>query len=142
MGVCCSSNISQEDVLRNATLENTSPLSYNGFRKIAKVLSVYDGDTITIAIEFENKIRQERCRLIGIDTPEIRTKNLEEKKKGLEARDYLSNLILGKIIEVQCGEWDKYGRLLVSISYNNININEHMKEKGYAKTYDGGKKEE
>ena len=80
------------------------------------------------------------CRLINVDTPEIRTKNLKEKAYAKEVRNHLRNKILNKIVSVNCKDFDKYGRLLVEILYENENINTWLIENNYAKKYDGGKK--
>jgi len=85
----------------------------------AKVVSVYDGDTVTLDIDLGcfTWIASEKCRLFGIDTPELRGSD-EEKKAGRAARDYLRNLIpLGSTIRIktQLDKTGKYGRLLVNI---------------------------
>lgn len=49
---------------------------------------------------------------MGIDTPEIRTKSLNEKKAGYLAREYVSTILLNKIVWIQFYDWDKYGRLM------------------------------
>jgi micrococcal nuclease len=79
----------------------------------------------------------------GIDTPEMKSKNVNEKQAAVAARDFLSNLILDKIIIVECGDFDKYGRLLGELYFegNPVSLSKQMIEKGYAKAYDGGTKE-
>ena len=58
--------------------------------KIKEVIKVVDGDTIDILIDLGFDLtKKERVRLAGIDTPECRTKNLEEKELGLEAKEFL-----------------------------------------------------
>jgi len=126
---CCNSE------LNDINQEDLKEISFDGIKDYAKVIDVYDGDTITIAIKFENIYRKQRCRLLGINSPEIRTKNLEEKEKGFKARDFLKNLILNQIIYVHCGGWDKYGRLLVTIFYKEKNVNLLMIESGHAVKY-------
>jgi len=102
----------------------------------AKVLDVYDGDTVTLLIDIGFSIHlKERCRLIGINTPEIRTRDLEEKKNGYIARDYLRNLILNKDVIIETHKQGKYGRYLVEIFYNDESINQKMLDKGYAEPY-------
>jgi endonuclease YncB( thermonuclease family) len=130
---------------------------------VGKCVSVYDGDTINIVFNpFSIKtdhIYRFRTRLLGIDTPEIKTKNLKEKEKALLVRQYLRDLILDKIIFIKCEGFDKYGRLLAYIyteSYshcdivNNDNnlkmggmlnsVNQMLINKDYAYLYDGGTK--
>lgn len=102
-------------LLDNATKENTPWLSFQGQELEAKVIDIYDGDTITIAVPFENKIYKQKCRLCNIDTAEIRTKNAEEKIVGIKGRDFVKDLVLGKRVYIKCGKDDKYGRLLVQV---------------------------
>lgn len=115
---------------------------------IAEIVSVYDGDTVTAVVDlgFKTSVRI-KVRLIGIDTPEIRTKDKKEKEKGLETRDWLRERILNKKVLLHTKERGKFGRWLGMIwsleedkplfenSYNNKLINE-----GFAKEYWGGKR--
>jgi endonuclease YncB( thermonuclease family) len=112
-----------------------------------KIVDVYDGDTVKIVLNLPINAQYFRwnCRLSGINTPEIRTKNLKEKEFGLLVRDKLKERIENKILLIKCGEFDKYGRLLVEIYENNgqlFSINNWLIENNYAKPYDGGTKEE
>lgn len=124
--------------------KNTKEFSFDGRKCKGKVVEVYDGDTVKIVFPLSennpNHLYKWNCRLINVDTPEIRTKNTKEKEFGLSVRDNLREKILNKIVDVHCKDFDKYGRLLVEIFYENININNWLIEKNYAKKYDGGKK--
>ena len=61
---------------------------------IKEVVKIVDGDTVDVIIDLGfNLSKKERIRLAGIDTPESRTRDLEEKAMGLEAKDYLTNKI-------------------------------------------------
>lgn len=108
-----------------------------------KVIDVYDGDTVTIIFPFENNCYKKKCRLFGIDTPEKRTKNLEEKKAAIIAKEFLEEIVLNKIVWIKFEDWDKYGRLMGHI-YKNKNsknsINNMLVENGFAYKYDGGTK--
>lgn len=108
----------------------------------AKIVSVYDGDSIKAIFQFNNTYLKWNCRLDGIDTPEIRTRNLKEKEYGLYVRDRLRELILNKIVTLKCGELDKYGRLLVNIYIDNNkkSVNEWLINEKYGQVYTGGKK--
>ena len=115
---------------------------------IAEVISVYDGDTCTCVVDlgFKTFLRV-KVRLLGIDTPEIRTKDLDEKKKGYEARDWLRNRILGKKVLLHTKEKGKFGRWLGQIwklDENDIietnSYNQKMIKEGHAKPYNGGKR--
>lgn len=120
---------------------NNAPLfSLEGMKCKAKVVSIYDGDTVTCIFPFKNEYYKWKCRLIGIDTPELRTKNVKEKEHGYKARDYLRSLVLHKIVDIECFEFDKYGRLLISIHYDGINIANDLIKNGFGVRYDGGTK--
>jgi micrococcal nuclease len=107
------------------------------------VLSVYDGDTITAMLDMGLDVQKKaKCRFLGIDTPELRTKSASEKKLGYAARDRLRDLILGKAITLQSvAKPDKYGRLLVRVWSDGEFINDLMIEEGLARVYDGGKRQ-
>ena len=141
MGACGSKN------LDNITEANTEELTFN-FTK-AKVLRVYDGDTIIIAARYNNKIHKFHARLYGIDCSEIRSSNMYEKNRGLQARQYLKKLIEEKTIDIDVlnnRKYDgkiikeKYGRLLIIAHLNGINIAKELIEKGFAVEYYGGRK--
>tara|TARA_Y100000816_G_scaffold287679_1_gene270840 strand:+ start:751 stop:1152 length:402 start_codon:yes stop_codon:yes gene_type:complete len=106
----------------------------------AKVISVYDGDSIKVIFPLNGVLYRWSCRLNGVDTPEIRTRNLKEKEMGLKVRDLLRDKILNKVVTLNCGELDKYGRLLVDINYESENINQWLITNGYAYEYNGGRK--
>ncbi len=135
---------------KNNTFQNTEKWSLNNKFFFVKVLKVYDGDTIWITIRINMKTYKIRARLYGIDTPEMKPlKNMINREneiiKAKESRDFLENLILNNIIKIKCGEWDKYGRLLISIFIKNgicseINVNKLMISNGLAKEYFGGSK--
>lgn len=108
-------------------------MSYNYF---AYVTSVYDGDTITVDIDlgFGILFKNQKIRLYGIDTPEIRG---EERTEGLKSKEYLQNLILNKniILETIKDKKCKYGRYLGIIHLDGNNINEIMMKNSMAKKY-------
>ena len=118
--------------------------SLNGYTTFAKCVHVYDGDTIHVVFRMPNSNECYKwiIRMIGIDTPEMKSKNTNEKQLAIKARDFLRSLILDKIIMVECLDFDKYGRLLgnLYVEGNETTISNQMIEKGYAKAYDGGTK--
>lgn len=131
------------------------------------VKSVYDGDTITVLVPMKISIYSNisndfidptnlndkttcnyeiKLRLFGIDTPELKPlKNLPNRedqiKKAYKAKEFLENLILNKVIQIEFLSNDKYGRALGIVYIKDININKLMVEQGYAKEYDGGTKD-
>jgi micrococcal nuclease len=130
--------------LKNCTTKNTDKFSFDGQRFLCKCIKVYDGDTVTVAFKpfsHTERIYKYSIRLSGIDTPEIRTINPQEKIEGIKIRDLLSDRILNKFMYIECGGFDKYGRLLGHLfDEDNDNINEWLIKEGYAYNYDGGTK--
>lgn len=118
-------------------LTDAKEFSLNGQKLKGKVVSVYDGDTCKIILPFKGEFFKWNCRLNNIDTPELRTKNEKEKKFGYFVRDKVRNMILNKIIDVECLSFDKYGRLLVNLTNEEINISDYLIENGYAFQYEG-----
>ena len=117
--------------------------SFEGLERQSRVVKVYDGDTITILFRFNKQYYKTSCRILGIDTPELRTKNLKEKAAGYKAKDFLSGFILDKIILIKFGKFDKYGRPLIEgFLDNGQSISNLMISSGHAKPYFGGKKTE
>jgi micrococcal nuclease len=111
----------------------------------ASVLKVIDGDTIEVDFDlgFGVWLRNQRIRLDGIDTPESRTSDKEEKVRGLISKEKLKE-ILGKEIRVttKIDPNDKYGRILgVLVNADGINVNQWLIENNYAVKYSGENKE-
>ena len=102
---------------------------------------VVDGDTIdaNINLGFDITIHK-RIRLAGIDTPESRTRDLEEKKRGLASKQRLIELLGEGNFILESKEVGKYGRVLGTILIDDVNINETLVEEGFAVEYWGGKK--
>ena len=109
----------------------------------ARITSVYDGDTIKAIFKFRGVYNTWSCRIIGIDTPELRTKNLEEKELGYKARDFLRGLVLNKVVQLKCHKFDKYGRLLVDVAFGDegTDVKDILIQNKFALPYDGGKKQ-
>ena len=115
------------------------------------VVKVIDGDTIDAEINlgFDVKVKK-RIRFIGINTPESRTRDLEEKARGLAAKDRVKALLEGSNnIHLTSHGVGKFGRCLGEImidmidgkeSLTLISINELLIKEGHAVKYDGGKR--
>lgn len=112
--------------------------------KIKEVVKIVDGDTVDIIIDLGFSLtKKERVRLAGIDTPECRTRDLEEKQMGLEAKAFITRRLADgepSGLRVKTEKDGKYGRMLGTLFVGSQNINEEMIERGYAWEYDGGKK--
>ena len=112
------------------------------FEYACKVLRVVDGDTIDVNIDLGFNIwHRGRVRMAGIDTPESRTRNLEEKKLGLASKARLKELLKGQKVSIQCTkEKGKFGRILADVMVGDTNINKQLMAEGHAREYQGGKK--
>jgi endonuclease YncB( thermonuclease family) len=109
-----------------------------------QVIKVYDGDTITIASKMpylESPMYRFSVRLNGIDTPEIKGKNADEKEIAKKARDELSALIMNKTVTLKNVQSEKYGRILAEVYLEDVCLNDWMIEKKFAVKYDGGTKQ-
>ena len=123
-------------------ISNVPQFSLEGLETEAKIYSVYDGDTVKAIFPLHDKLYKWNCRLSGVDTPELRTRCKIEKQYGYKVRDYLREKILNKVVKIKCGDFDKYGRLLVEIYCNEdeCNVNKWLVDNNYAFSYDGGTK--
>jgi len=112
---------------------------------------VVDGDTIDVTIDLGFDLnKKERVRIAGVDTPEKRTRDKEEKALGLDATNWMKDKLDGAIkgedelvIRTELkGGMGKYGRLLgwIYIGDSDLSLNEQMITEGYAWEYDGGTK--
>ena len=107
----------------------------------AKLDRIIDGDTVDAHIDLGFDITiHKRIRLAGIDTPESRTRDLEEKAKGLAAKARLEELLEEKNFVLESKEVGKYGRVLGTLLVDDVNINETLVEEGFAVEYWRGKK--
>jgi len=113
----------------------------------AVIKRVVDGDTVDIDIDlgFGVMLKDERVRIMGIDTPESRTRDKVEKVFGLAAKERLKKL-LGKKSVLKCKEDDskgKFGRILGDFTTNDGRmVTDVLVEEGHAVAYFGGSKEE
>ena len=135
-----SANSQDSSGLDNLDIDKIEIFNFDKKTFICKCIDVYDGDSITVVFSLFNKYYKFKIRLAGIDTPEIRTKNPDEKKQGIISRDFLRSKILNKICKLECRKNDKYGRILSYVYINDENINELLITKNYAVSYDGGTK--
>ena len=120
--------------------------------RVTEINRVVDGDTIDVTIDLGFDLyKKERVRIAGVDTPEKRTRDLEEKELGLDATNWMKENLEGAIdgddeltIRTELkGGVGKYGRLLgwLYVGDEEISLNELMIQEGYAWAYDGGTKQ-
>ena len=131
-------------------MDNKDPYIY----RIREIHKVVDGDTIDADIDLGFDISlTKRIRLAGVDTPESRTADTNEKKYGLEAKEWLKHRVEGAkniLIKTELPDsTEKYGRILghlfigdneVSAVNKKKSVNQQMIDEGFAWTYSGGTK--
>jgi endonuclease YncB( thermonuclease family) len=141
--------------------QDTPYFSMSGVKTYARVCDVYDGDTITIVIEFNGIFLKFKTRLMGIDTCEIKSKNGENKSLALKARNRLIEMLTQKtlpaeasnkksiaqlfeeevyLVWVHCYDFDKYGRLLADCyecQSNDISLSDMLIKENLAYGYNG-----
>uniref|UniRef100_A0A6C0BQL2 TNase-like domain-containing protein n=1 Tax=viral metagenome TaxID=1070528 RepID=A0A6C0BQL2_9ZZZZ len=83
--------------------------------ELTKCLKVYDGDSFHIGVIINGHPFKYPCRLLHVNTAEIKTKCQAEKSMATLARDRVRELILGKIITVKRGDFEKWGRILCTV---------------------------
>ena len=122
--------------------DKPSPYSY----RVKSIKKVIDGDTFDCIIDLGFDVLLEaRVRMMGIDTPESRTRDLEEKKFGLLAKEYLIMKLEAEDIIVRTevdNEKGKFGRILGWVWADDVNINQQMIDENMAVAYHGQSKDD
>jgi endonuclease YncB( thermonuclease family) len=155
--------------LSNQTSSNTPDFSFNGFNTYARLIDVYDGDTITCIFPLlsTNQYYKFNIRLYGVDTTEIKNKDLQQKYNAFLARQHVLNYLSQPytncsldsdcprqsiqqfldehviIIWLKCYNYDKYGRILAdAYPFNNQDhsISSSLLQNNLAYSYTGGTK--
>jgi len=139
--------------MKNAGWKNTIP--FTPYITSGKVIKIHDGDTITICAYFPydrlkvpeniaNSIYRWNVRLLGVDCPEITSKDEIEKNCSKRIQREMFDLLIEKNVRLENVSYDKYGRILANVileeNTGEININEWLISKRYAVRYDGGTK--
>ena len=114
----------------------------------AKIVKVYDGDSITAEFplphthfKLVSPDYRWTCRVVGIDTPELRSKDSRVRQHAYRARDRVRELIMDKKVDMELGGFDKYGRVLVSVQEpEGRDLADLLIQEGLALSYSGGKK--
>ena len=153
----CVDTIVRERLRRSRTRAHPPRLDHTAEASMwVDVVSVYDGDTITVVtvpISYANSIW--RCcaplntfkvRLAGFDAPEMKPRlNVADREQEIEkahvAKARMEELVLNKCVYLHVTGRDKYGRLLGSFDVGGLPIADVMIQEGHARPYDGGKKD-
>jgi endonuclease YncB( thermonuclease family) len=163
-------NNNLKKLLENINNDDIELFSLNGQNIFGKIVEMYDGDTCKIVLLNNNNLQKFNCRLLGLDTPEMKPP-IDKPNRDIEIlnahkcrnkllqltttcncdlnavlkKNEVKSLLLNnkKIILVKCHEFDKYGRLLVELTdnENNKTYNQILIDEGFAKSYDGGTKD-
>ena len=138
--------------LKQTTFDQIPYFTFDGMIVSSKIVDIYDGDTFSAVFERAGELIKVRCRLDGIDTPEMKppytAPNRDQiKQRAIAARNRLCELLTGTewekpadrhshLVTLVCRQFDKYGRLLVDVD----NVAQVMINEGHAVEYHGGTK--
>ena len=116
------------------------------YRYKVNVVKVVDGDTVDVDIDlgFGMSYKKQRVRMVGIDTPDSRTRHLVEKKFGKASKAHLKSILESGDIELVSHDKGKFGRILgdLFIGSSTFSVNQQMINDHHAVAYTGGNKEE
>ena len=140
---CCKRN----NKLLKLNNQDIPLFTFDGYECLGKIVDVYDGDTFTACFKYNKQIIKYKFRTYGYDSPEmkpLKTKpnREEEKKKAVEAREAFKHITNWdtSLVTLKMMKFDKYGRILVNVYKNNIDINQWMIDNGHGYPYYGGTK--
>lgn len=153
MGSCHS----HSETLENSSFSNLKKFTFDGLTTKAKIVDVYDGDTVTIVFFYNGNPVKYAFRIIGYDAPEIKPKRMTPNRElhceaAICVRNFLKERILGKVVWIKFSHEEKYGRLMGDIylmrsdnekyfsDANNVCISRLMINLGFGKEYNGGHK--
>lgn len=116
------------------------------YRYKVYVTRIVDGDTVDVDIDlgFGMIYKKQRVRMMGIDTPESRTRNLEEKFYGKASKAHLTKILDGQEVQLVSHDKGKFGRILgeLFIGNSNFSVNQQMIKDYHAVPYFGQSKDE
>lgn len=144
------SAIEKQDVrtkLENLDPNTVSKIPLHNELTDARIVEVYDGDTVKVIVLFGDRPFFISIRILGIDAPEIKKskdKLIQEHEAGVRVRDYLKSLLENKVTKVKFQDWDKYGgRILADIfTSDGRSVSEVLIAEGWVRSYNGEKKKE
>ena len=122
--------------------KNAKQFSFDGVETTALVTKTYDAGSVTLTVTLFGTPVVLKTRLLHVDTPELRTQDLLEKALGYRAKEFVQDLILGKVVTVKFRENDLYGRPLCDITLaDGKDLATLLIERRLAIAYEGGKKQ-
>ena len=116
------------------------------YRYKVEVTRVVDGDTVDVDIDlgFGMTYKKQRVRLMGIDTPESRTRDLQEKFYGKQSKKFLSSVLKGKVVTLLSHDKGKFGRIIgeLFVEGDDMSVNQLMIRENHAVPYFGQSKDD
>ena len=111
-----------------------------------EVTRVVDGDTVDVDIDLGSGMcyKKQRVRLMGIDTPESRTRDLEEKFYGKQSKKFLSSVLKDKVVTLLSHDKGKFGRIIgeLFVEGDDMSVNQLMIRENHAVPYFGQSKDD
>jgi endonuclease YncB( thermonuclease family) len=144
---CCSNTVltiedqinNYRDIISQHTIDSVEKFIPD--IRFGLVVKVYDGDTITVltpVLNTEKKtIHKFSVRVRGVDCPELRSKNEDDKFVSLKAREYATKSLMDKYVILKNISYDKYGRILATVIINNVDFGELLCKEKLAVKYFG-----
>jgi endonuclease YncB( thermonuclease family) len=128
-----------EQKLLSLDIKKFTEYDLNGTKCICKVLRVHDVDTMTVGFKLSSKFYNKNIRWIGIDSPELHSKIPKESQLCRLGRNFIIENYLNKLVIVEFGSPDKYGRFLANLYDRDTgeNLNQKMIEYKFARAYGG-----
>ena len=128
-----------EQRLVDATPDDTPRWQPTPDQELARVVSVYDGDTVTLLASFGGTLARCNLRLYGVDCPEMRGRGAREKEVAEAVRDVVRAQCLGRLCKVHANGTDKYGRLMGDLETpEGRMVARYLLDAGLARAYAGG----
>lgn len=132
-------------MLRKTKRRVYKTINMNMYQYNVKISKVVDGDTVDVDIDlgFSTILKKQRVRMMGIDTPESRTRDLVEKKFGKAAKAHLKKILQAEQITLVSHDKGKFGRILGELFVNGeeISVNQRMINDHHAVPYTGDNKD-
>lgn len=130
MGCCSSNNNIKEKYSELKNLSHSTKLfSFEGEIHMVKVTKCYDGDTVHCIFKHNNKYNRHVIRMYGYNSHEMTSRNPVLKKKAIDAKNRITELLLNKVVYLECKHFGKYGRIVGIIKINlsdNESVNDLM----------------
>ncbi len=128
-----------EQKLLSMDMKKFVEFDLNGYKTVCKILKIHDPDSCQIGFKWSSRFYHKQTRWNGIDAPELHSKNGDEAKLCRLGREYLISKYLNKLVDVEMGPSDKYGRILVNMYDRDTGecINDKLIECKFARKYGG-----